>query len=294
MGGFTVPPAQYADPEPLISPDFNGWWTRGMAIVKAGWRPIVLVQSLGALVSFGMTAGVALFSLFHPPLSPAEDATPNQVLGIVLPWIGMALAGVALAGLVSLLVTLTTAHLSIQVAAGGRGEVGPALGAAGRRLFPLLGWGLVSGLITVAGACACILPAFYFMAVFTVLAPVVLIERGAAVNRCFRLFHGNLGASVARVAMIFVLNIGASVVGSAVSTGISRGIDGVTGRMSLQVVALLVATFFQTVIGAGAGVLVGPLTVLTYADERARIEPVRSADLINEVLPGYRSATVPE
>src|SRR5438046_1868702 len=91
MGGFTVPPAQYADPEPLISPDFNGWWARGMAIVKAGWRPIVMVQSLGAVVSFGMTAGVALFSLLNPPLSPAGDVTPNQVLGIVLPRVGLAL-----------------------------------------------------------------------------------------------------------------------------------------------------------------------------------------------------------
>ncbi len=39
-GGYAVPPELYRADEPLISRDINGWWARGIAILKAGWGPI--------------------------------------------------------------------------------------------------------------------------------------------------------------------------------------------------------------------------------------------------------------
>jgi hypothetical protein len=300
--GFTVPPGLYAAEEPLISRDYNGWWSRGIAVVRSGWRQLVLIQAAGAVVSFGAAAvfGVLQITSLPPgalsptPGSPSPD--PNVAAGVLLRQLGFLLGAVAVAGFVGLLLTLTTVHLVVQIASGRRAEFGPAVRAALPRILPLLGWGLLAGLIMVAGACACVLPVFYFYAVFLVLGPVVMFERGGAVGRCFRLFHGNLGASVGRVATIVGLSIGVNLVGTVVNAVLSAVTGGPGAPQSTRVAVLLAGALLGAVLQGGLGVLTAPLTVLTYADERARIEPVRSADLIRALGLGPEdqiSATVP-
>jgi hypothetical protein len=303
VSGFTVPPAMYTAHEPLISPDFNGWWSRGIAVVKAGWRPILLVQLGGGLVSLVFSATVVLIQLHSVPsavLTPTPGAPPpdpGQVLQPLLSQLGLFLGAAALTAFVSLLVTLMTVHLVVQVASGRRAQFGPALRAALPRILPLLGWSSLAGLILFGGVCACILPVFYFLAVFTVLAPVVMFERGGAVGRCFRLFHGDLGASLGRIATIVGLGIGVAVVESVINGGLLAATGGATADLSTRVAVPLVSAVIGAGLNGGLGVLTAPLTVLTYADQRARIEPVRSADLIRELGLGpdddQRSATVP-
>ncbi len=187
-----------------------------------------------------------------------------------------------------------TVHLVVQLASGRRPELGLAARAAVPRILPLLGWSLLAGLLMLIGLCACVIPFFYLLGVFTVLAPVVMFERGPAIARCFTLFRGDVGASAARVAIILGFSVGVSVLSQVVGASVA-GIAGtdIGARMVAAVAAATVAALLR----AAVGVLTAPLTVLTYADERARIEPVRSADLIAALglgpAGGQSSATVP-
>ena len=100
-----------------------------------------------------------------------------------------------------------------QYPGGGRGgttgsaQVVPALKGAARRLFPLIGWGVLAGMLTLVAFLACGLPAFYVAAATAVLAAVVTFGRGGVIARCFRLFHGDLGSSVARIATMAAIAI---------------------------------------------------------------------------------------
>ncbi|MFC0526236.1 hypothetical protein [Phytohabitans kaempferiae] len=119
-------------------------------------------------------------------------------------------------------------------------------------------------------------------AVFLVLAPVVALERGGAISRCFKLFHGDLGASLARTATIFGIVIGGSIV---------AGMIGLVGTLSAPVETAssgtiitwsLVEAAVSVVIGGALRILTDPLTVGAYADMRARVEPFSSAILAHE------------
>jgi len=285
--GFTVPPGMYVAQEPLVSPDFSGWWTRGIAIVKAGWRPIAGVQVGGALVAYALSLPLGLYelSLPNPVINRGVGApppTPGEVLGPLLRTFGFALGAAAVTGFVSLLVTLMTVHIVVQIASGRRAQLGPAARAALPRILPLLGWSLLAGLIMVASLCACILPIFYFGAVFTVLGPVVMLERGNAIGRCFRLFHGDLGASLGRIATIVGLGFAVGIVAGVIDGVIGASTGGIDASMGTRVTVLLIGGFIGTILRAALGVLTTPLTVLTYADQRYRLEGTRSADLIRE------------
>ena len=195
--------------------------------------------------------------------------------------------------MVSFVVAIACNHVAVSVAAGLRPRIGAALGLAVRRMFPLLGWQLLAGLILLAGVCACIVPAFYLAAVFTVLPVVVTFERGAsAISRCFRLFHHDLAASISRVATIAGIGIGVGVVAYIVSTiiqmvpgtptfdpGSSNPFGGVGTGYLIAVVAGTVVADLMTRAGA---VLTAPLTLAAYADMRARVEPLTTATLANE------------
>jgi glycerol uptake facilitator-like aquaporin len=120
--------------------------------------------------------------------------------------------------------------------------------------------------------------------VFVVLAPVVALERGVnPISRCFKLFHGNLGTSIARVATIFGVFIGIVIVAAIFTVPVNLAVSPATASTGALVVAGLLTTIIAVVIGAVAGVLAGPLTVTAYADMRARIEPVSTPQLAQEL-----------
>lgn len=279
----------YAAPEPLISNDFSGWWSKGVAVARTGWRPLAILQVGGALLGFVFTAvlGViqlrAVSDIVTNRAPGAPPPTAGEVLGPLLRLYGFTLAGGAVAGFVSLLVTLMSVHIVVQVAGGRHPDLGGAFRAALPRILPLLGWSLLSGLILLAGLCACVLPGLYFLAVFTVLAPVVMVERVNVIGRCFKLFHGNLGASLGRVATIIGLGIAVGLVSAVVDSVLSAVAGGTSAGMGARVTVVLIGGLIGALLQAGLGILTAPLTVLTYADQRARIEPINSATIVREL-----------
>jgi hypothetical protein len=169
------------------------------------------------------------------------------------------------------------------VAVGAPLDVGAALKLALRRVFPLLGWQILAIPIYLVALCLCILPVFYVAAVFTVLPVVVAVERTNAIGRCFSLFHTNFGPAAARAFTIVGMSIGASVVagilGSVIDAIARNAAEGSTG----VVIGSVVSSAFGAVLGGALAVLLAPLTLAAYADTRARVEPLNSAVIAQQL-----------
>jgi hypothetical protein len=277
------PPAGGYPPDPLISPDFAGWWQRGVLVVRRSWRQLVILQLiLGGFTLAAQGAAAIMQSLALRDLDGFSD-TEIPPLGTMLGASAVGFVATVAALLMSTLVTLAAVRVVVVTATGGQPSVADALRGAIRRLFPMVGWSLLAGLIIIAGICACILPGLYFWAVFTVLAPVVAFERGGAIGRCFNLFHSDLGRSLARIATIVGILFAGTMVAAVVAVAGDVVADPLTASTPALVTAALVSTAVSVVVTGVLRVLTDPLTVGAYADMRARLEPLSSATLANEI-----------
>ncbi|GAA3188602.1 hypothetical protein ACFO1B_10400 [Dactylosporangium siamense] len=301
--------------DPLVSPDYAGWWRRSLAIVRQAWQPLVALQFIGFLVALAVGAPQALLALkldselgaMGTGVDPDTGAPVMPDLGKLFQVFGLTLAGSFLAIVVALVVNIACNHVAVSVAAGLRPRLGAALALAGRRLFPLIGWQFLAGLIIALGVCACVLPAIYLVAVFMLLPAVVTFERGgSAISRCFKLFHQDLGASIARIATIGGISIGVGVVAYIINLIIQT----VPGQPTFDpdssslfggigagfVVAVVIGAAVAQLMSSGAAVLTAPLTLTAYADLRARIEPTTTAILANEagLAPTYPQPQYPD
>jgi hypothetical protein len=271
--------------DPLVSPNYNGWWQRTMAIVKSSWKELLTLQLIGAVFVLILRGPTAIYqqitSRDYTNAARGGDNVPS--VGPLLAGTGLNFLGILLSLLVAALVTLASVRVIVAAATGGRATVGEALTRGLNRLLPLIGWQLLASLIIIAGLCACILPGIYFIAVFAVLAPVVAFERTNAISRCFRLFHGNLGTAVSRVATIIGIYIGLLIVGGIIGAIFTVAMHPTTAPTGTLVVATLVTTAVAAIVGAAGGVLTGPLTVTAYADMRSKLEPVSTPVLVQEL-----------
>ncbi|MEV4345068.1 hypothetical protein AB0J83_11375 [Actinoplanes sp. NPDC049596] len=264
--GYLPPPwtpgaraAAHAGPyDPLVSADYSGWWQRSIALLRAAWRPMAVVQLIGSapLVVFGIVTAVLLLTT---DLADRLDE-PAVAVPVILP-IGL------IAVLLTLITQLATLETAVQRATGRPVSAAAAFRAGLRRSPAYIGWGIPAGLLFLVGVICCILPAFYVGAVMTILPVIVLVERGGVLKRAFALFHGDLGSSVARVATLAALQ---TVVGVAANLGSILVFIDPTG---------VSAGLLSVVFSIATGVLVTPFLLTTYADMRARVEPFSTADL---------------
>jgi hypothetical protein len=271
--------------DPLISPDYAGWWERSINLVKRFWQPLVILQAIGAVAGLIVLIPFGIYSIGIasklPQTGQVNDANINDFMGSYFAFIGVALIGVVLAGLISILVELASLRLLASGVAGGPADVGTALRGALPRVLPVIGWGILGGLLVLVGLCLCIIPGLYVGAVLVVLPAVVLFERGGAIGRCFKLFNGNFGASLARVATIWGIGLVAALVGITISA-IFSGVFGGTAT-NPSVAAEVAGSVVQVILTGALGVLLAPLTLTTYADMRARVEPLSTAVLASEL-----------
>jgi hypothetical protein len=276
-GGYTTPPQmpyQYADP--LISPDYSGWWSRGVSIVKRGWKALAVLQAVGVIMALIVQAPVAAYAaLISRDLNAeiASSGTNTPDLSPILGLLGFGLLSAFLAIVVAALITVATVHVGTSIAMGAGPRVADAVRLALRRVFPFLGWQLLAAPIYLVAVCLCVLPVFYVAAVFTVLPAVVAAERTNAISRCFSLFHRDLGTAVARTATILGISIGASVVGGLIGAVFDTAVSSATPGTSGIIGGAIVSTSFTAVIAGACAVLLAPLTLTAYADMRSRTEP---------------------
>ncbi|MEV4617763.1 hypothetical protein AB0J74_03470 [Asanoa sp. NPDC049573] len=287
-GGY-LPPTQFgAQPaDPLVSPDYSGWWSRATTIVRRGWKPLAGLQAIGLVFALLLQAPAGIYVAFASDdlrqSFPEPGTTGGQVdFTPLLVAIGLGAAAALLGVLVTSMVTLAVVHVGVSVAIGAPARIDDALRLAARRLFPLIGWQLLTIPIYLVGLCLCLLPVIYVGAVFTVLPVVVAAERTNAVGRCFTLFHRDLGLSVARIATLLGLSFAAGLVGLAFS-GIIEAAVNAGSSTAATVVGVIVSTLVSAVLSGAVAILGAPLTLTAYADMRARVEPFNAMVIAQEL-----------
>jgi hypothetical protein len=283
-GGIRFDPA-----DPLVSNDYAGWWRRGMAVVKAGWKPLALLQLLTSaplvLLSIVLQVGTDLETGGTFDVDGFGD---NANAGLVVAVIGGVLLGLFIAFGWYVLGTLATVRMVVTVATGGQPRIGESLKSVLHRVPAMIGWYFVAGLLLIGAVLACFLPVFYVGAVVTVLPAVVLFERDVGVGRCFQLFHGDFGAAVGRAATILGLYLAGAVafgIVSALISGIVQGVSGINGSLDVGSAGVITGSTLESLVDGVyylvSGVVLTPLIVAMYADLRARHEPFSTAYLVS-------------
>jgi len=273
--------------DPLVSADFRGWWQRGFAVVRKGWRPLALVQLIIAVPALALLVPGHLFAdLASRDLTNQTTADAPPEFAQFFAASGISLLATLLATLIYSIGSLATVRLVVTIATGADARAGRALRSVLPRIPALIGWSLLSGLIVFGALLACVLPVLYVGAVFVLLPAVVLFERSNVVSRCFSLFHHDLGAAVARIATVAGLGLGIVLPFAALSTvitAIARGSSFLDPRAGTSTGAVVAGSITTTVSGGVGtlicGIILTPLIVATYADLRARREPFTTAYL---------------
>lgn len=277
-------PMGFDPADPLISNDFNGWWRRSFALVRAAWRPMAVIQAIVAVPTLAlMLPAMVMFQdrqrVAQESLKTSVEAGTNPDFADFFAGLPVLMAAAAVASIFYGIGALACQQVAVLRATGRPGNlVGPALLAAVKRFPALLGWYLLALPVLLVAAVLCFFPAIYVGAALTVLPVVVLLERGNGIGRCFKLFHANLGVSVSRIATIFGLSLAAGLVLTMVTTlvDVTIGGDYATPNSTATAINAVVQSVYYIV----AYVVLAPLLLTTYADMRARHEPFTTANLL--------------
>lgn len=264
-----IPPEFYPTPaDPLVSPDYPGWWRRSVRLIRQVWKPAMAVHAIAAVPSLALTvpADLALTAESRAAITDPSTFVPH--LGAM----ALILGAVLVASLIAAVATAVNVHLVVQAATGQPVDLRTAAAAGLRRSPVVIGWLLIANLLTSIAFLMCVLPVFYVGAALMVLPVVVTLERGSGVSRAFTLFHADLGTSVSRVATVFALTAGATIALGTVAATLEPAIGGTAGTVT--------ASLWNGLYLLLAGVALAPLLVTAYADMRARSEPFSTAYLM--------------
>jgi hypothetical protein len=277
MGGVPVPGG-----DPMVSPDYSGWWQRTIALIKKVLTPLLILHGGAAVVRYAAT-------LIFLGLSPSQSEIqanagsndPGQILHLLGPLFGGGLVLGLISVAIGLFVALGTVFLIVAAATDGPADLGSALRGVARRVPALLGWGILAGLVILPGLFACVLPGLYLLAVFAILPAVVMIERDTAFVRCFKVFHADLGTSLSRVLTVAGVGLVAGVIGGIPNAILNAATtDGGTSLTAGAAIGQLIVA----AVGAVSGLLTASLLTTGYADMRARKEPVSALSLAHEMV----------
>ena len=233
--------------DPLVATSFSDWWSKVIGVLARSWRTLLLIQLAtvvpGLVVSTVVTA------------TADSRSTVVSTGGLVLGLVG---------GLIVFVVALLAQGASVYVvgkqASGEEIGAGPALGFAVGRALPLLGWGIVAGLLLFVGFLLLVVPGLYLLVVFgATLTGVIMFEK-AGIGRTFQLVNPAFGQTLGRLLSFGI----AAFVYAAIAGAVARAIAGPDGFASdiLANLLTLPVTF------ASVGV-----AVVTYAGLRNRENP---------------------
>jgi hypothetical protein len=271
-----LPPGYYATPgDPLVSPNYEGWWQRGLALTRQTWKQVLTVQAIAALPMAAITLPFSLrLADEGARMLAVVEANPGRLPDMsgyfeaALPFFGLTL----LTGLLSVVAMAVCVRLVVLAATGQPVSIAAAFSIGISRAPAVIGWGFLAGLVYVGAFLACFLPIIYVGAALMVLPVVVTLERGSGIGRCFALFHADIGTSVARVATLWGITVGSTLVAGVLGAAVEATAGGTAG--------VLFSTVLNGIAGLAIGIVVTPLLVTAYADMRSRREPFSTAYLI--------------
>jgi len=272
-GGAATPPPD----DPLVPGDFSSWFQKIIGVVQRSWRQLAIFQLVIAVltaiylaVTVNVTARMAEYGdalSAGQTLPPADGMAAFGIFSVVL------LAGMVVLGLISALIYPATFFVVIRDAAGHPASLGDALRFGGSRLLATVGWGILSGLITLVGFILLIIPGLYLSIVFGAsLLGVIVVERGS-IGRCFTLVNARFWPTTGRLVILWLIYL--------VYYGITHAIGSAFGG-PLSVTPGIVEALLTIPIGI---FLTGAL-VVTYAELRFREHPGVTTQALDAEMTG--------
>jgi hypothetical protein len=299
--GYQLPPAygQYAQPfhpgpyDPLVpepgSP-FEAWWSRVFATFRGNVGQLSVIFLVAALPGLALSVWVAATGATNSYIRYDERRVPQVDFQAFLSFFGGLMVFLIITYFLSSVAWAAGIHAITARAAGQQVTLGGALRAGLRRAAPMWGWYLVAGLITGAGACACVLPAFYLGFAVSLFSFVVVFERGRnPIGRSFGLIHANFGPALGRVALLIGVYAGVSGV---IGLGGSVLVTVVAGRSGSSffpqpglpltgtgLAAQLVTSVIQAAVGLPLMAFLLAGLMITYTQLRRTQEPITTQQL---------------
>lgn len=251
---------------------FSGWWSRMVAIVRRSWRRIFGIS----VVTYGIPAAVFLTiaNLSIPRVTTTTDVNGVAHAHITGGSIGLLVVSVValafIAGYLSAVANAAVIWTVTRESAGQPAPFGDAMRYGLRNGARLWGWGLLFGLVVLAGTCACVVPGLYCALAGCLYAPIALFDRGAnPISTSFSLVNKNFGASLGRMAALLGCLYGVQLVISIPVFIVSIG-SRVAGQILGGVLDL---------VSAPLGILFAVGTVVLYAELRAKLYPTSAASM---------------
>jgi hypothetical protein len=257
-GGQPAFPGAYASADPLVATSFSDWWSKVIGVLSRSWQPLLIIQ-LATVVPGMLVAAIVT-------AAAGTDSTVVSVAGMIVGVIGSLILFV-----VALLAQGASVYVVGKQASGQEVGAGPALTFAAGRALPLLGWGLLAGILVTLGFLVLVLPGIYLLVVFgATLTGVIMFER-EGLGRTFALVNPAFGQTLGRL-LTFVL---AALIYSAIAGTIITALVGPDGFVAdlLRNILTLPVTF------ASVGVAVVTYATLRNRENPAVTTPALSAEL---------------
>ncbi|MFC7760376.1 hypothetical protein ACFQY4_21865 [Catellatospora bangladeshensis] len=296
--GYLPPQSAYVQPgadpyyDPLVAPQHGGvggWFNRIGQLFRRSWRSTLVILAVTQLVpsvvlGIAGVVAVAYFGLSALQLNPATGEATLDAAGLIA-ILGAMLAVIILLYVVQLAGYAAATHSVVRQAAGETVTLGESFGYGFRRCWSMFAWYVPVALMVVAGALACVLPAFYVMAGTALVGPVLLFERRNPIGRSFQMLHRSGGRVLGRLALIVLISIAASTVVSGFESAIEAGFSAVNSEgfgPSVEGVAILSLGLVVSIV---FGVVVQlPVTMFQFAGVLLAYTEQR----------GYEGATTPQ
>lgn len=306
--GYLPPANAYYQPaqpgadstDPLINPPntgINGWFTRIGWLFRRSWKSMLIIFAITHIVpaigfaAIGVVAVLAIGATAMPWLLSQSEIEAEQVGSPELPeWLGFGL--VTLFAVILLLVVIllimelagyaAATYAVTREATGQQVRLGEALGYGFKRSIGMFGWQILVILLTIAGAIACVLPAFYVYAATALFGPVYLFERANPIGRSFSIFNNNLGRVLGRLAIILALTIVGGMVGNVF--GIFGDLmTGYSTDPTLIIGAAVISSVFGLIVQLPVTMFTFAGILLTYAEQRGYESQVDTGQLAAEL-----------
>lgn len=239
------PPAN----DPLVPANFGGWFERVLGVVRRSFAQLAVLQVIVAAASVVVGAVTALMA---PDL-----AVLVSIIGLLVMLV------------VSAYVQSASVFVAIRDAAGQPTTAAEGLRLGAGRALPLLGWGLLAGILAGIGFVVFILPGVYLMIVFIVLGGVVVVER-AGIGRCFTLVNPRFLPTAGRILLAALVGVVYFAIVFVVTGGFSPSVS-------------VIGAVVRPILLIPVGVVGTAVVVVTYAELRFHERGVNTGTLIAEL-----------
>lgn len=265
--GFGGVPIPWPHPDdPLVGRGYAAWWGKSLALFGRCWPRLLLVSAVPEIVF--ACASIGMEPIVRSNV-PAGFVRVIDLGGPVLAMVAGALTGLA---------ALVAVHVIVGSVVGER-RLGPALRAARPRFGPMGGWSVVFMFLIGLGLLCCVLPGIYVLSVAMLLPAVVAFERVRVVRRAFQIFRTGSGTVLGRIGTILLMYV---IVRLNLLLGLGEAMAPDLAATP-NPLGFIVVNVAWIIAGIAVTALIYPFLVVTYAELRARDEPLSTPQLVAEL-----------